>query len=41
MVPSLSGSYILKNLTIIALAIAVAANVGNLRKARDKSLQQS
>ncbi|MBA3648625.1 MAG: hypothetical protein H0W62_08745 [Chitinophagales bacterium] len=32
MVPSLSGSYILKNLTIIALAIAIAANAGGFQK---------
>lgn len=32
MVPSLAGQYIIKNLVIVALGIAVAANIGDFRK---------
>jgi uncharacterized membrane protein YkgB len=32
MIPSLAGHYIIKNLIIVALGIAVAANIGDFRK---------
>jgi uncharacterized membrane protein YkgB len=32
MIPTLAGHYIIKNLIIIALAIAVASNIGDFRE---------
>lgn len=41
MIPSLAGHYIIKNLIIVALGIAVAANIGDFRKKMESARKKN
>lgn len=40
LVPTLAGHYIIKNLIIIALGIALASNIGDFRTSRKKNEEE-